>query len=92
MTYLLLPRLHRESPVNEYTLALQKREGYTDQELEENVEWALRKLFSSVEYGYELYVHNAEVSGTHITVMGTLVAPEDCISAEVDRLLLPATA
>lgn len=92
VTYLLLPRLHHESPVNEYWRHLRQMKGYTDEKLEEDVALRLGLLFQSRPYGYEPYVSSARVVDADILVLGRAVQPEDSLSIPGDHLLLPAAA
>lgn len=78
------------SPVNEYWRHRRRLEKHTRQQLEEEVEATLKGVFRRDYYGYELYVENAEIYETYITVLGRAVQPEDAISEPCDRLLVPA--
>lgn len=80
------------SPVNEYWRHRRQQEKCTRQQLEEEVEASLRALFRRDNYGYELYIEDAKIVETYITVLGRAVEPEDSISEPCDRLLLPAAS
>lgn len=89
MTYLLLPRFHRESPVNEYTRNIQTQNKWTDRQLEEEVNMALTALFQNEYYKFQPYITDAEVGGKYITVLGRAVQPEEAISEPAtDSLVL----
>lgn len=68
----------------------EETEKYTRQQLEEDAEASLKRLFRGDDYGYELYIENAKIVDTYITVLGLAVQPEDSISEPCDRLVLPA--
>ncbi|KAG8162288.1 hypothetical protein KVR01_008053 [Diaporthe batatas] len=93
VTYLLIPSLHREPPVNEVWLRLQRDKGWSDEELPERVRAILDEAFKQERFGFRTYVDSATVfQNTIVSVLGRVVQPEDSISEPGDRLILPALA
>lgn len=93
VTYLLIPALHKESPVDEVWLNLQQHNGWSDEELPGKVRDILNQAFKQERFGFETYVDSVRVFEENIvSVLGRIVEPEDSISEIGDRLLLPAVS